>query len=151
MPIVLDFVIHPATTKSRGLSYQFTPKHHGGSGHQGQAQWLPNLTLEEEFSVFDSADEHDLADDDGRLYGLLKTPGKGVQNLGTRDEQVAEFPVARANEAWHGYPVYPLANTEATGRGGQAAKPAKTVLLKMERVGLLSRQQRKFLMKGKHI
>jgi len=59
MPIVLDFVTHPVTTKTRGLSYQFTPKHHGGQGHQGQAQWLPSLSLDEEFSVFDLAVEHD--------------------------------------------------------------------------------------------
>src|SRR6266851_1964149 len=147
MPIVLDYVTHSVTTKHRGLSYQFTPKHHGGPGHQGQAQWLPKLTLEEEFSVFDSAVEHDLSDEDGRLYGILKTREIGVQFLGTRDEQVAEFPVAREGEAWHGYPGYPLANTEAPRRGGEAGKPAKVVFVKMERVGLLSKQQRARLMK----
>jgi hypothetical protein len=150
MPIILDYETHPATTQRRGLSYQFTPKHHGGQGHQGQAQWLPSLTREEEFSVFDSANEHDLADEDGRLYGLLRTAEDEVQFLGTRDEQVAEFPVARTGEAWHGYPVYPLANPEAPRRGGEAGKPPKAVFLKMESAGLLSQQQRKRLMKGKY-
>lgn len=151
MPRVLDFVTHSETTKRRGLTYQFTPKHHGGKDNKGQAQWLPSLTFEEEFSIFDHADKHDLSDDSGRLYGILRQPEEDVRILGTRDEQVAEFPVARKGEAWHGYPVYPLASSESTGRGGETGKPEKVVFQKMEEVGLLSKSERRRLMGGKHI
>jgi hypothetical protein len=151
MPIVLEIITHPQTTSRRGLSYQFTPKHHGGPGGKGQAQWLSTLTFEQEFSVFDSADSHDLSDDDGRLYGILKSAEGEVQFLGTRDEQVAVFPSAREGEVWHGYPVYPLAIDESAGRGGETGKPPKSVFQKMEREGLLSKTECKRLIKGKHI
>jgi hypothetical protein len=101
--------------------------------------------------VFDLADFHDLSDVDGCLYGVLRTAEGEVQFLGTRDEQLAEFPVARVGEAWHGYPVYPLANAQAHGRGGAAGRPAKSVFAKMQREGVLSRTECRRLMKGKHI
>jgi hypothetical protein len=148
MPILAMDEVHQEVTRRNGYRYQFTRKHHGADPKA--AQWLPSLSLADEFSVFNLADEHELSDEDGRLYGILRTPVEGVQFLGTRDEQVAEFPVASGNEAWHGYPVYPLANEQATGRGGQAGRPAKAVFQKMEGVGLLSKQERKRLMKGKY-
>jgi hypothetical protein len=151
MPTVLEVVVHSVPTRRRGLSYQFTPKHHGGPGHQGQAQWLATITVEQEFGVFNIADELDLSDETRRLYGILRVPELGVQFLGTRDEQIATFPAAREGESWHGYPVYPLASGEAQGRGGESGKPAKVVFEKMRRAGLLSEVERRRLMKGKHV
>lgn len=148
MPTLPNVEIYDEVTKRNGHRYQFTPKHHGAD--KSAAQWLPGLSLTQEFSVFDLADEHELSDDRGRLYGLLMTADAGVQFIGTRNEQIAEFPVARQDEPWHGYPVYPLATADAGGRGGQAGRPAKAVLVRMEQVGLLSAQQRKRLMRGKY-
>lgn len=148
MPTLPTVEIHAEVTRRSRYRYQFTPKHHGAD--RNAAQWLPGLSLAQEFSVFDLADEHELSDDRGRLYGLLMTADAGVQFIGTRNEQVAEFPVAREGEPWHGYPVYPLASADVSRRGGESGRPAKAVFVRMEQVGLLSVQERKRLMRGKY-
>src|SRR4051794_19996466 len=99
--------LHPHRTRRSGQQYFFYDKHHR-AGHSEDAQWLPDMTRVEEFAVFDLADFHDLSDDKGDLYGLHLSPEGMVMYLGTRDEQVAEFPVAREGHAWHGYPVWPI-------------------------------------------
>src|SRR5438105_1295963 len=106
MPTLTAVVVHDAVTRRSGYRYQSTPKHHGGD--RDAAQWLPSLSLEEEFAVFNGADEHELSDHDGNLYGVRPDGEGGLRYLGTQHQQVAEFPVARAGEAWHGYPLYPL-------------------------------------------
>ena len=62
----------------RNLQYEFTTKHHGGN--KAAARWLPDLSLDEEFSVFDLADFRELADEDGALYGLLLDDDSGFRN-----------------------------------------------------------------------
>ncbi len=147
MPTLSEVVVHEARTGRSEFRYQFTPKHHGAD--RNAAQWRPELTLEEEFAVFDLADEHGLSDDDGQLYGL-KQEGDGLCYLGIWDEQIAEFPSARESEAWHGYPVYPLVETGPMNRRGQKCRPQKEVFQKMARAGLITRNQRQRLLKGKH-
>jgi hypothetical protein len=76
MPTLTEVVVHGRRTTRREYQYQFTPKHHGANA--SAAQWLPELSLDEEFDIFDAADEHDLSDDDGRLYGVQ---GEGRREL----------------------------------------------------------------------
>ena len=98
-----------------GYQYQFTPKHHGMD--KDAAQWLPSLTLNEEFAVFDTADTNNLTDAQGNFYGAERIGTESLRELGTRGEQVAKFPVTAANQPWHGYPAWPL-----TGSGRSPGK-----------------------------
>ncbi len=140
--------IHPITTRRSGHYYLFYVKHHGGD--RDAARWLPTLTRNEEFAVFDTADFHDLSDDVGYLYGVRKGLEGEVLELGTWGQQVAEFPFARLNAPWHGYPLYPLKEAGPKNRPGEKHRPSKEVFLKMEAAGLITVQQRKRLRKGNH-
>ncbi len=51
MPTLATIALHNARTRRSELAYQFTPKHHGGD--RNATQWLPELTLGEEFAIFD--------------------------------------------------------------------------------------------------
>jgi len=145
MPTLTAFVVHDDVTRRNLYRYQFTPKHHGADATA--AQWLPSMSLEEEFAIFDAADEHELFDEDGRLYGVQPDGDDGLGPIGTRNEQVAEFPVASAGEAWHGYPLYPL-NEGPGNRRGEKHRPEPVVFHKMFQAGLITSRQRKRLMKG---
>jgi hypothetical protein len=148
MPTLTEVEVHDQRTTRSDYQYQFTPKHHGAD--PGAAQWLPELSLEEEFAIFDVADEHDLSDDDGRLYGVQRDADESLRYIGIWHEQVAKFPLAREGEAWHGYPAYPLVDEGPENRRGQSSRPAGAVFGKMVRAGLISQSQRRRLMKGDH-
>lgn len=146
MPTLAVVVVHTQVTARSGYSYQFTPKHHGANA--GAAQWLPGMSLDEEFTVFDTADAFELADDDGNLYGVQREGDESLRFLGTWYQQVAEFPFSRVGETWHGYPVYPLQDRGPSNRRGEALRPPRTVFTKMMAAGLISDVQRRRLMKG---
>jgi hypothetical protein len=149
MPTLATVVVHDRTTDRSHYQYQFTPKHHGAGGDA--AQWLPSLTLQEEFAVFNSADQHELSDDVGRLYGVLPNGEDGLRDLGTWNQQVAEFPFAREGEVWHGYPLWPLNELAPQTRQGEKYRPAKEVFDKMIHAGLITRRHRRRLLKGDHV
>jgi hypothetical protein len=148
MPTLSEVVVHQTVTRRSEYRYLFTPKHHGAD--REAAQWRPELTLEEEFAVFDLADLHELSDYDGRLYGFEREDDDGLRHLGIWDEQIAEFPCAKEREPWHGYPVYPLLELGPENRRGRKCRPQKLVFEKMVRAGLITRNQCKRLLKGKH-
>lgn len=151
MPTVTEVVVHGERTNRSGYEYQFTPKHHGGPGSgPDAAQWVTSLNLDEEFAIFDTADEHELSDRDGNLYGVEPDGPDSLRYIGVWNEQVAEFPVAREGEAWHGYPVYPLVDEGPENRRGQKGRPEGVVFTKLVRAGLISPSQRKRIMKGDH-
>jgi hypothetical protein len=141
--------LHPVQTRKRHYSYQFTAKHHGG-GKADDARWSEAVSQDEEFSVFDEADYHDIIDDDGRFYGVLPSPDGILRDLGTWQQQVAEFPRANEGVPWHGYPIWALSELAPPNRSGEKARPAKEVFVKMEQAGLISARQRKRLYKGDH-
>lgn len=107
------------------------------------AQWLPSLTLNEEFAVFDGADANTISDEQGNPYGAERIGAEGLRELGTSGEQVAKFPVAAPNQAWHGYPAWPL-----TGRN---RSPGKAVFEQMEQRGLINKRGRKRLGKSENV
>jgi len=146
MPTLTMLVVHVEPTQRNRYQYQFTPKHHGTD--VDAAQWLPELSLEEEFVVFDTADQHELTDEVGNLYGVQTLPEGGLRIIGTWHQQLAEFPLARADEAWHGYPLYPLKELGPENRRGQKLRPRKSVFDKLLRARLITERQRKRLLKG---
>lgn len=148
MPRLQNIRVHPVPTVRSGYRYQFTPKHHGADPQA--AQWLPELSLEEEFAVFDSADQFEIVGDNGWLYGV-QPEGGGLRELGTWSQQVAAFPSAREGEAWHGYPLMPLNDDAPPNRKGEKMRPSKGVFLKMGKAGLITTAQRIRLMKGDHV
>lgn len=146
MPTLATVVVHGEVTDNHEYRYQFTPKHHGAD--KKAAQWLPSLSLEEEFAVFNSADEHELSDDEGWLYGVERIEEDELRSLGTLNQQVAAFPFAREGEVWHGYPLWPLDEGGPSNRRSDDMKPAKAVFEKMEEAGLITKRGRKRLWKG---
>jgi hypothetical protein len=144
-----DRDLHPDPTPS-GYRYYFHPKHHG-AGSSSDARWLPEMSRDEEFAVFVLADEHDLSDDKGDLYGLRirgTVPAHEILFLGTRYEQVAHFWEASQGSPWHGYPVWPIIQRGSLNRKGQQHRPAKEVLQAMVGAGLLNLKQLYKFMKG---
>src|SRR5579859_7753519 len=107
MPTVQVNTEHPQQTSKSQLRYQFTPKHHGGPGSKGQAQWLPAITFDEEFSIFDEADSFGIIDGKGNMYGVLRNGNGDLRDLGTWEEQVAKFPKTKTGP-WHGYPSWAI-------------------------------------------
>jgi hypothetical protein len=140
--------VHPVPTRRRGLRYFFYVKHHR-PGNSKDAQWRPDLDLADEFAIFDEADFLDLSDDKGDLYGLRRDPTDGSFDvIGTRGEQIAEFPVASPNQAWHGYPCWPLRRRDD---GARKARPSREALDRMVASGVITPKQRSRLAGGKPI
>jgi hypothetical protein len=149
MPTLSTVEDFAEVTGRSGYRYQFTPKHHGADPNA--AQWLPSLTLAEEFAVFDTADQHELLDEAGNLYGVQPDGEGGLVYLGTWNQQMAEFPVAREGEAWHGYPLYPVSELAPQKLQGEKYRPAKEIFDKMVRAGLITNRHKKRLKKGDHV
>lgn len=141
--------IHPIPTQRSGYLYLFYIKHHGGD--QRAAQWSTDLSHDDEFAIFDVADLHALSDERSWLYGLRRGADGRILYLGEWKQQVAEFPYARPDEPWHGYPLWPLKEQGPANRKGEKHRPSKEVFLKMERATLLTARDRKRLYKGDHV
>jgi hypothetical protein len=139
--------VHPVATRRSGYHYLFSDKHHGG-GTAGDSCWSPDLSGDEEFSIFDDADWHELSDDRGWLYGILRLDAEHLRYLGTWGQQLAAFPLASPGSPWHGYPLWPLGELAPPNRRGDKAQPSKEVFVKMERTGLINARERKRLSKG---
>ena len=136
---------HKKRTRRRELRYCFSAKHHGRDSTDA-SQWADDLSRDEEFTIFEEADEHDLSDPNGHLYGLRRSPDGAILDLGTSEEQIAKFPRAREGQLWHGFPLWPLAEDGPENRKKQ--KAPRAALRKMKEKGLLSPQQLKKLLKG---
>lgn len=148
MPTILDDEIYPEVTARSGRRYLFTLKHHGKD--RQAARWLPDpeLSRDEEFDIFNVADALIVADDRGNFYGVLGAGDGTLRTVGTWSQQVAEFPVAREGEVWHGYPIYPVNDLAPKNRAGHSCRPAKAVFERMLEVGLIDVRLRKRLVKG---
>ena len=149
MPTVQVHTEHPQPTSRNKLRYQFTPKHHGGPGSNGQAQWLLSLTFAEEFSIFDEADASETLDGKGNMYGVLRNSNGDLRDLGTWQEQLAKFPSTRSGP-WHGYPCWTINNSGPSNRRKQELFPPKQVFDLLLKAGLISEEQRDRLKKGDH-
>ncbi|MHB1559133.1 MAG: hypothetical protein ACYC61_16900 [Isosphaeraceae bacterium] len=141
--------VHPRGINRNGREYRyfFYDKHHK-AGYSEDAQWLPQMTHDEEFAVFELAVDRDLSNDKGDLYGLRLGPEGEVMILGTREEEVAEFPLAEAGHAWHGYPAWPIMRLDRD-RQQRKYPPPREVLAKMKDAGLITESKRRRLAGGK--
>ena len=132
--------------------YLFYEKHHGRGGPDA-AQWLPEMTQEEEFAVFDAADFAEIHDGPEQpwFYGVRPRNARGkLQDLGTWGQQVAEFPFSRPGNPWHGYPLWALGEAAPENRQGERSRPPKDVFLRMEAAQMITRRERIKLFKGEH-
>ena len=141
--------LYPNPTQRSGYRYLLTTKHHG-AGSSTDACWASDITPNEEFQVFDDCDTHQILDDGGWMYGVLKH-GDSLRELGTWQQQVAAFPYAEPPSAWHGYPLWAVNFSAPDNRRGEQMRPAKAVFMRMEAVCLITTRQRKRLMKGDHV
>jgi hypothetical protein len=89
MSAATENVEHSASTRRSGYRYLFLAKHHGGDVKA--AMWLPSISRQVEFSIFDHCDLHQIADERGWIYGILMDDDGDLSEIGTWDEQVAEF------------------------------------------------------------
>ena len=149
MPTVNENTEHPQLTSKNQLRYQFTPKHHGGPGSRGQAQWLAALTLAEEFAIFDEADSFEILDGKGNMYGVLRDESGELRDVGTWEEQMAKFP-STTSGPWHGYPCWAINKSGPSNRRRQKMFPPKQVFDLLQEAGLISEEQRDRLKRGDH-
>lgn len=141
--------VHPVPTNRRRLTYKFTEKHHK-PGKSNDAQWLDELSRDDEFQVFNRADEKDICNDKGDLFGMRLDTNGTVSILGSRKEQIAKFPFAREGETWHGYPLWPIAKVNFITNERRDPAP-KEALMKMKDAGWITESGMKRLSKGKHV
>lgn len=149
--------IHGRPTARSGLTYCFTPKHRG-AGSTGDARWRPDLSREEEFGVFE------IADDNGNLYGLylVKEGGRWqILGLGIRGELIARFWHEAPAVPWHDHLLWPI-EASRSGAGGSRSKidekQLKIALKNMSTAGLSKQvvisevHRKRFLtLTGKHV
>jgi hypothetical protein len=140
---------HPNATKRSGYRYLFTAKHHGG-GPEDSAAWLKSVTETEEFSIFDESDSFDLSDSKKNLFGVLRDTDGSLRDIGTWYQQVAQFPVTDAGQPWHGYPVWAVFPAAPSRLNRERCRPSKLVFEKMQVAGVITRRQRRRLVKGDH-
>jgi hypothetical protein len=139
--------LHPVPTGRNGFHYFFYDKHHGRGGPEA-ARWALDLSENEEFGIFDQADDLELSDDRGSLYGIRLGPEGQVIALGTLRQQIAKF--TDSGPHWHGFPLGPLDRNLNPPHPPERALP-KDALQKMVDARLLTREERKRLLKGKHV
>jgi hypothetical protein len=143
--------LHPVTTQRSSFRYFFYDKHHGRGGPEA-ARWLPELTDNEEFAIFEQADLLELSDERGNLYGMRigPAPDREVRDVGTHRQQVAKFPFSRREAPWHGFPLGPMEKDYDPPRPPRRALP-RDALTKMVASGLLNMAQLKRLVNGRNI
>jgi len=123
MSAATEDVDHSERTRRSGYRYLFTAKHHGGE--KKAAMWLSTIAREEEFSIFDLADLHEIADGRDWLYGVSRDDEDNLRHIGTFEEQVAEFQPgnSRTKDPWHGYPQWPVNTDGPANRRRQKCRP----------------------------
>jgi hypothetical protein len=116
-----------------------------------ELRWSPAVSAVEEDAVFWVARSHDISDGEGRVYGVLRSAGGVIHDLGVWHQQFAMFSQNRPDLPWAGHPVWPLHQEVLAGRLPQRALPPIEPLHKMNRVGLLTTRERKRLARGNHV
>jgi hypothetical protein len=141
----------PEVTNPKGYRYYFHPKHHRG-GNTTESRWKPDVSRQEEFTIFEVAVRLDLADEDGDLYNVRKAADGAILDLGVFHEQIARFwkPTV-PTDAWHGHPLWPVGAGGPSNRAKQANRPSRSVFRKLVEQGVLSEAQRHRLNNGKNV
>lgn len=145
---MLPDVEYDRPTANGELRYKWTHKHHGG-GKSDDSRWAEDLSIHEEFGVFDEAVGRAVAVK-GHFYGVMRQ-GKRLRTLGTWDQQVAKFPRTLPPHPWHGYPVYPVVSSAPQCHQGDVNKPSNAVFELMAESGMISETQKQRLKSGRHL
>ncbi len=82
---------------------------------------------------------------------ILTSRHESLQENLPHPQQIAEFPYARPDETWHGYPLWPLIEAGPDNRRGEKSRPSKGVFLRMVAAQMLTPRERKRLQKGDHL
>jgi hypothetical protein len=138
---------HTRPTEKNRNRYWFTAKHHALRDVSEHSQWSRDLSEDDEFSVFELADNNELADDSGDLYGVLLSGMHTLRTLGRIGEQIGFFwEPSPGSSCWHGFPVYPL-NENGLPEQQQKKRiwPPKSVIAKMNECGVITTSMRKRL------
>jgi hypothetical protein len=114
-------------------------------------RWSADVSADDEVAVFLTSRSRDMADDEGNVYGVLRTADGQVRSLGVWNQQVAVFSHTSAAGPWSGHPLLPLNDDALAGRRQGKSRPPKEVFRKMEIENLLTPLQRKRMMKGCHV
>src|SRR5262249_52750011 len=129
--------------------YLFTAKHHGGD--RNAAMWLLTINQDAEFAIFNVADLHQIADSRGWLYGVFPDGEGDLLEIGTWDEQVAEFqPGVAPADPGHGYPRWSVDERGPPNRRKQQCCPERGVFNLMVAAGMINKIQQKRLLTGRH-
>lgn len=141
--------LHLTPTRRSRYRYFVYDKHHGRGGPKA-SQWALDVSEDEEFGIFDQADDRNLSDDRGNLYGIRlgPEPEHQILSLGTLGQQIAKF--EDSGPHWHGYPLGPLEDNLDPPHPPKRTLP-RDVLQKMVDAQLLTKEQRKRLLRGKHV
>ena len=141
-------LIHPIRTSPKGYQYFFHPKHH--VPRQGDHScWLPTISRDVEFSIFESAVRLDLGDEDGNLYNVERDEEDSLMTLGHESEQIAFFWKPRSEMEWHGYPLWPLITRQSNPRVKQMNRPSDSVFEMLVQTGRLTIKESLRLKKGR--
>jgi hypothetical protein len=140
----------PFPTVPHGHKYYFSAKHHG-AGSATDARWHPDITRQEEFSIFQLAARLGLRDSQGNLYNVMRRADGGIRELGVCYEQLARFWKPVASERWQGHPLCPVVTESGTNRGMQINRPDKAVFDKLVERRMLSERDSHRLRCGKNI
>lgn len=94
-----------------GKMYLSVFKHRGCGNQRHKSMWLNNISPDDEYGIFCSADAHNWNDESRNYWGVLE---QGKIILGERGERICKFPCpSNDHDPWHGYPVSPKEKGES--------------------------------------
>jgi hypothetical protein len=121
---------------SSGKMYQSIIKHR--DSNPSEAQWLSTISPQDEYALFDTADQSQWLDASGD-YWSLRIDRKV---LGAEGERISKHPnPSNILVPWHGYPASPA-------RRGGGDKPARTIIEAWLSAQLINRSFAKRLKKA---
>ena len=141
----IDHRLHPIKT-TRGRPYRFTDKHHAHPKGD-HACWLPSISRDVEFSLFQGAEAGDFGDERGNLYNVHRDNEEYLE-IGTRHELIAIFWNPHSVAEWHGHPLWPIKVRGAMNRKNQAYAPPRMPLQRMADSNRISRRDADRLLRG---
>jgi hypothetical protein len=142
--------VWPHSTARNKYRYYYHPKHHGGGGPT-DSRWCPDVSQQEEFTIFELADTLDLSDERNNLFNVRKSDDGKIHELGVFHEQIARFWGPSGNDLWHGHPLWPVVTESAINRSGQEYRPSRVVFQKFVARGVLSERDSCRLNSGRNI
>lgn len=84
-------------------------KHRGTGDRRHKNMWSSEISPDNEYEIFQSADESNWCDESNHYWGVWN---QGVK-LGEKGERISKFPCpSNPQDPWHGYPASPRENPD---------------------------------------